>query len=116
MSKSLVPERGVRKTAATPQQPKLARGTRDISSATLSSATLKAARGTRDLTPFVPLEAEDDTIVVDTDPNLSEELVLDAEAGDADVSDGGESSEVTETQAASIDARMLDLGKRRFGI
>jgi ATP-dependent DNA helicase RecQ len=112
MSKSLVPERGVRKTAATPQ-PKLARGTSDI-----SPATLKAVRGTRDLTPLVALDSssEDDTIVVDTDPSLSEELVLDAEVGDADVSDGGESSEVTETRAASIDARMLELGKRRFGI
>src|SRR5690349_2442242 len=114
MSKSLVPERGVRKTAATPQ-PKLARGTRDI-----SPATLKAARGTRDLAtpvaPLVPLDSDDDTIVVDTDPSLPEELALDAEVGDADAGDTGESSEVTETQAASIDARMLELGKRRFGI
>jgi ATP-dependent DNA helicase RecQ len=110
MSKSLVPERGVRKTAATPQ-PKLARGTSDI-----SPATLKAVRGTRDITPLVALDSDDDTIVVDPDPSLSEELVLDAEVGDADVSDGGESSEVTETRAASIDARMLELGKRRFGI
>ncbi|HEX3474420.1 MAG TPA: ATP-dependent DNA helicase RecQ [Kofleriaceae bacterium] len=120
MSKSLVPERGVRKTAATPQ-PKLARGTSDI-----SPATLKAARGTRDLdtpvVPLVPLDTEDDTIVVDTDPSLSEELALDAEVaevaevGDPDASEPGESSEVTETQAASIDARMLELGKRRFGI
>src|SRR5262245_20931171 len=117
MSKSLVPERGVRKTAATPQ-PKLARGTRDI-----SPATLKAARGTRDLTSpegtLVPLDADDDTIVVDTDPNLSEEMALDAEVaevGDPDTGDTGEPAEVTETQAASIDARMLELGKRRFGI
>ncbi|HEX8112114.1 MAG TPA: ATP-dependent DNA helicase RecQ, partial [Kofleriaceae bacterium] len=110
MSKSLVPERGVRKTAATPQ-PKLARGTRDI-----SPATLKAARGTRDISPLVPLDSDDDTIVVDTDPNLPEDLGLEAEVGDADVGEGGESSEVTETQAASIDARMLELGKRRFGI
>src|SRR3954471_19602406 len=103
MSKSLVPERGVRKPAATPQ-PKLARGTRDI-----STTTLKAARGTRDLAPFVPPETDEDTVVVDTDPSLSEELTLEAEVSDADVSDGGESSEVTETQAASIDARMLEL-------
>src|SRR3954466_15925757 len=103
MSKSLVPERGVRKPAATPT-PKLARGTRDI-----STATLTAARGTRDLAPFVPLETDEDTIVIDTDPGLAEELVLEAEVGDPDVSDGAESSEVTETQAASIDARMLDL-------
>ena len=95
-----MPERGVRKTTATPQ-PKLARGTRDI-----SPATLKAARGTRDLTtplgPLVPLDSDDDTIVVDTDPdqNLPEELALDAEAGDAETSDASEPSEVTETGAA----------------
>ncbi|HEX7838302.1 MAG TPA: ATP-dependent DNA helicase RecQ [Kofleriaceae bacterium] len=97
-------------------QPKLARGTRDI-----SPATLKAARGTRDLTPLLPLEADDDTVVVDTDPNLSEALALDSDTLDSgDAGDGGEASEVTETQAgelaASIDARMLDLGERRFGI
>ncbi|HEX7942185.1 MAG TPA: hypothetical protein VF488_10295, partial [Gemmatimonadaceae bacterium] len=88
-----MPERVVRKTVATPQ-PKLARGTRDI-----SPATLKAARGTRDLIrpegppegPLVPLDTDDDTVVVDTDPNLPEELALDAEAGDA--GDAGESSE-----------------------
>src|SRR4029079_18028483 len=58
------------------------------------------------------------TIVVDTDPdqNLPEELALDAEAGDAETSDASEPSEVTETGAASIDARMLERGKRRFGI
>jgi ATP-dependent DNA helicase RecQ len=108
MSKSLVPERSGRKTAATPQ-PKLARGTRDI-----SPATLKAARGTRDL--VVPLDSDDDTIVVDPDPNLPEDLVLEAEVGDADPAEAGETSEVTESQAASIDARMLELGQRRFGI
>jgi len=125
MSKTLVPERGVRKTAATPQ-PKLARGTRDISPATI--ATLKVARGTRDMTPLVSLDSDDDTIVVDTDPNLSDELVMEAEAieaievveaaevGEGDSSDVGETSEVTESQATAIDARMLDLGKRRFGI
>src|SRR4051794_37664112 len=110
MSKSLVPGRGGRKTAATPQ-PKLARGTRDI-----SPAILKAARGTRDLAPVVPIDSDDDTIVVDTivvdpDPNLSEDMAL--EVADADPV---EPSEVTESQAASIDARMLELGERRFGI
>src|SRR5947209_2200496 len=110
MSKSLVPERGARKTAAT-EQPKLARGTRDI-----SPATLNVARGTRDMTPFV-LEADDDTIVIDTDPNLAEELVLDAEAAVVgDAAEVGEASEVTESQAAAIDARMIELGQRRFGI
>jgi ATP-dependent DNA helicase RecQ len=133
MSKSFVPERiGRKRTAATPA--KLARGTREIAPATL--ATLKAARGTRELSPLGPigaLEGDDDTIVMDTDPSLSDELVLDAgDAGDGsdhdigDVSDLGEVgdlaevSEVAETQAgelaAAIDARMIELGKRRFGI
>src|SRR6185295_8409353 len=122
MSKSLVPERGARKTAAT-TQPKLARGTRDI-----SPATLKVARGTRDIAPLVAMDSDDDTIVVDTDPNIADDLVIEAEASDVvealatdgtdagDVSDGGDGDEVTETQAAAIDARMIELGKRRFGI
>jgi len=122
MSKTLVPERGVRKTAVTPQ-PKLARGTRDISPATI--ATIKVARGTRDMEPLGAIDADDDTIVVDTDPNLTDELVMEADGaevaeaadtGDSEVSDVGETSEVTESQATAIDARMLDLGKRRFGI
>ena len=95
MSKSLVPERGGRKAAATPQ-PKLARGTRDI-----SPTTLKAVRGTRDLAPLVALDSDDDTIVIDPDPNLSEDMALDAEVGDAGAGEASETSEVTETQAAS---------------
>ncbi|HEY6174686.1 MAG TPA: DEAD/DEAH box helicase, partial [Kofleriaceae bacterium] len=112
----------MRKTAVTPQ-PKLARGTRDISPATI--ATIKVARGTRDMEPLGAIDADDDTIVVDTDPNLTDELVMEADGaevaeaadtGDSEVSDVGETSEVTESQATAIDARMLDLGKRRFGI
>src|SRR5262245_25690881 len=117
MSKSLVPERGPRKPT-TPSQPKLARGTRDI-----SPATIKVARGTRDLTPLLPLDPDDDTVVVDTDPNLSDDLALDTEAsdvGDTDVGDVSETSDVSDTQAGEIaaatDARMLELGRRRFGI
>jgi len=115
MSKSLVPERNARKRAVT-EEPKLARGTRDF-----SPAAIKVARGTRDLSPLVPLDPEDDTIVIDTDPNLPDELVLEAYTEDApDVGDGGEASEVTEAQAAEIaaviDARMIELAKRRFGI
>jgi ATP-dependent DNA helicase RecQ len=126
MSKSLVPERSARKRAAT-QQPKLARGTRDI-----SSATIKVARGTREITPLRGLDADEDTIVVDPDANLTD-LALEADAVDAvdaydapdapdvgDAGDAGEASEVTETQAAEIaaatDARMIELGRRRFGI
>ncbi|TMQ02757.1 MAG: hypothetical protein E6J91_50245 [Deltaproteobacteria bacterium] len=108
MSKSLVPERGARKAPATPQ-PKLARGTRDI-----SPATLKIARGTRDLTSLIPLEPDEDTVVVDTDPTLADDLALDTEPGYAAEADAGEVSEVTDTHAAEIaaatDARMLELG------
>jgi ATP-dependent DNA helicase RecQ len=120
MSKTLVPERGGRKRTTTPtlQQPKLARGTRDI-----AAATIKVARGTRELPPLFPQDPDDDTIVVDTDSALSEDLSLEADAyvndvGDA--SDVGEVTEVSESQAgehaAAIDARMIELGQRRFGI
>jgi ATP-dependent DNA helicase RecQ len=124
MSKSFLPERAGRKRTAAPQ-PKLARGTRDI-----APATIKVARGTRELSSLVALDPDDDTIVVDTDPALADALVLDAadlgypgEVGDvADVSESDipEVSEVAETQArevaAAIDARMIELGQRRFGI
>jgi len=121
MSKTLPPEQSGRKRPATPQ-PKLARGTRDI-----TPATIKVARGTRDLAAPVPLEPDDDTIVLDTDPVLVDELALDADTSDtsdtSDAGDGGEPgevSEVVETQAgehaAAIDARMIELGQRRFGI
>jgi ATP-dependent DNA helicase RecQ len=126
MSKNLVPERSGRRRTAAPQ-PKLARGTRDF-----TPATLKAARSTRDLPSFPTLDSDDDTLVVDPDPALVDELSLDAEAGEAgdaeagdvsdvsDVSDASDASEVVESQAgelaATIDARMLELGQRRFGI
>src|SRR5262249_12858973 len=93
-------------------EPKFARGTRDI-----PPVTLKAAQGTRELPPLMPLDSDDDTIVVDTDPTLPEELALDSEVGESgDV----EVSEVVQSQAreiaAATDARMLELGTRRFGI
>ncbi|HET7504486.1 MAG TPA: ATP-dependent DNA helicase RecQ, partial [Kofleriaceae bacterium] len=146
MSKSLVPERSGRKRLATSEpklgssrlapklappradradriEPKLARGTRDI-----PSATLKVARGTRELGAFTA-DSDDDTIVVDTDPTLGVVLSLDAEAAEGaegvETLDGGDASdtevtEVNEAQAgaaiAAIDARMIELGKRRFGI
>ncbi|HEX2691913.1 MAG TPA: ATP-dependent DNA helicase RecQ, partial [Kofleriaceae bacterium] len=73
------------------------------------------------------LDSDDDTIVVDTDPTLVDDLSLDGESGDAsEPGDVGEASEVSEVSeavqtqageiAATIDARMLELGKRRFGI
>ena len=67
--------------------------------------------------PFV--DSEDDTVVVDTDPSLLHGLSLDAEVHETgesidtaeDISEAQESA-----QAELIDARMLELGKRRFGI
>jgi ATP-dependent DNA helicase RecQ len=115
MSKNLVPERSGRRRAATPQ-PKLARGTRDF-----TPTTIEVARGTHALSPLVPLDPDDDTIVVDTDPTLVEALSLDADTGDAgDAIEASDVTEVVEKQAgelaAAIDARMIELGKRRFGI
>ncbi|HET9625303.1 MAG TPA: ATP-dependent DNA helicase RecQ [Kofleriaceae bacterium] len=103
---------------------KLARGTRD-----LAPATLKLARGTRDLAPFVAVDGDDDTIVVDTEAALDEArlplrlpLRLD-DGADHDLGDVAEVAEVPEVSdahdgadIAAIDARMLELGKRRFGI
>ncbi|HEY0988460.1 MAG TPA: ATP-dependent DNA helicase RecQ [Kofleriaceae bacterium] len=84
------------------------------------------ARGTRELPPLFPQDPDDDTIVVDTDPALSEDLSLEADAyvndvGDvSEVGEVGEVTEVSESQAgehaAAIDARMIELGQRRFGI
>src|SRR5262245_37262535 len=120
MSKTLVPERGGRKRTTTPtlQQPKLARGTRDI-----PATTIKVARGTRELPPLFPRDPDEDTVVVDTDPALSEDLSLEADSYVNDVGDASEAGEVTEVSesqagehAAAIDARMIELGKRRFGI
>src|SRR5262245_50219183 len=104
MSKTFVPERGERTRATTPtSQPKLARGTRDI-----PPATVKAARGTREIAPLLP-DSDEDTIVVDADPSLAEDLS--ADSGDNDVADVGEVSEVSEVtesqageHAAAIDA------------
>ncbi|MBC7975960.1 MAG: ATP-dependent DNA helicase RecQ, partial [Myxococcales bacterium] len=118
MSKSVVPERGARKRVATPEpkpEPKLARGTRDI-----APAAIKVARGTREIAPVLGLDADDDTIVIDAEPVLG----LDAElALDSDSHDPGEVVEVNEHAesqaselAAATDARMIELGRRRFGI
>ena len=132
MSKSLLPERTGRKRAAAPVAPaapdmreapeaKLARGTRDI-----PPATIKVARGTGDLR-LDALDSDDDTVVVDLDaavdidPALTDSLPLLSLDGlaDLDAGDLPELSEAAETQAgeiAAIDARMIELGKRRFGI
>src|SRR4051794_34286313 len=120
MSKSLGPERGARKRIATPEPklaPKLARGTRDI-----APAAIKVARGTREISPILELDSDDDTIVVDPE-RLVDELALDSDAHEvhdvAEVSEAGEVNENAERQAselaAATDARMIELGRRRFG-
>src|SRR5712671_2622858 len=109
MSKSLLPERD-RKRASPPSesQPKLARGTRDI-----APSTIKVARGTRDMAPLGAQDGDDDTIVVDADPALGD-LSLDSDVGEtSDVSDVSDSQAAD--LAAATDARMIELGKRRFG-
>src|SRR4029078_3916894 len=110
MSRSLVPERGGRNRITTPTpQAKLARGTRDI-----SPATIKVARGTRELSPLLPLETEDDTIVVDTDTTISDALRVESDTHDVAEVGEDEVTEVSESQAdiaAAIDARMIELGK-----
>ncbi len=91
--------------------PKVARGTRDLEPA-------KLARGTRNR--LVPVDPDDeDTVVVDpAELAESSDRHEDAlEVGlDADL--GGEPSapEQDDVSAAEIDARMLELGQRRFGI
>jgi ATP-dependent DNA helicase RecQ len=122
MSKSLVPERGARKRVAAPEPklaPKLARGTRDI-----AAPVLKAARGTREISPILELDSDDDTIVVDPERALVDELALDGDAHEvhdgAEISEANDVGETADSQAselaAATDARMIELGRRRFGI
>ncbi|HSK02739.1 MAG TPA: ATP-dependent DNA helicase RecQ [Kofleriaceae bacterium] len=110
--------------------PKLARGTRDLEPP-------KLARGTRNR--LVPMELDEDTVVVDPadlatpgfphvgalDPDLRDAgdpvEALDAgDAGDAhedgDLAADAATPEQDDDSAARIDARMLELGQRRFGI
>src|SRR5262249_4121260 len=92
-------------------EPKLARGTRDLEPAQL-------ARGTRNR--MAPVELDDDTIVVDpaeiAEPTEAQddpiEVGLDGELAAADA----QASEQDDGSDAAIDARMLELGQRRFGI
>ncbi len=114
MSKSGEPDRRRKRPAtAVPAvpTPKLARGTRDLPP--------KLARGTRDrIAPLTvaPREAEidDDTVIVD--PNDHEELRVDSD----DLAAIPEPVEAESSEAAIahaiVDARMLELGQRRFGI
>jgi len=105
MSKTSEPDRRRKRPATQAPAPvpaKLARGTRDLGS------TL--ARGTRQ--GLVSLEADDDTVIVDTDhdeshPDSEELVALGAEPV--------EDAAVTHANAV-VDARMLEIGIRRFGI
>jgi ATP-dependent DNA helicase RecQ len=107
-----------RKRLAQPQVnvavPKLARSTRDLEPTRL-------ARGTRER--MAPLELDEDTVVVDpieiADPAEQHDDVHDAidAADDAELAAGdGAAPEQDDGSAAQIDARMLELGQRRFGI
>jgi len=93
MAKSLPPER---------------RRTRRVSSEPLPSQVIaakpKLARGTRDAIEPMKLDDASDDLVVDS---------LDI-ADVSDVTDGSEASAALE--AASIDAKMLEIAQRRFGI
>ncbi|HEV7558511.1 MAG TPA: ATP-dependent DNA helicase RecQ [Kofleriaceae bacterium] len=106
MAKSLEPDRRRRRTTANLRE-------------TVPTSAPKLARGTRDLAPLAPPSAsvtavddcEDDTVIVDPP---------DAEVADvADVVDVAEPDEVAVAEAhaaAAIDAHMLELACRRFGI
>ncbi|MEO7730436.1 MAG: ATP-dependent DNA helicase RecQ [Kofleriaceae bacterium] len=97
----------------------MARGTRDI-----APVTIKVARGTREISPILELDSDDDTIVVDPERVLVDELALDGDAHEVhdggEVAEAGEINENAERQAselaAATDARMIALGRRRFGI
>jgi ATP-dependent DNA helicase RecQ len=107
-----------RKRLAQPQVnvavPKLARSTRDLEPARL-------ARGTRER--MAPLELDEDTVVVDpseiAEPAYHHDDAIEAaaEQDDAELGAGdGAAAEQDDGSAAQIDARMLELGQRRFGI
>jgi ATP-dependent DNA helicase RecQ len=87
---------------------KLARGTRDLN--------VKIARGTRDQIRVHarPVDDDEDTIIVD--PEAPEELLLLDQVGDLDETPETPDPDATTADEARIDARMLALGQRRFGI
>jgi ATP-dependent DNA helicase RecQ len=70
----------------------------------------KLARGTRDA--MAPIREDDDTLVVDIETNAHEQHD-EIEAHDEEHVESVEGSEATD---AEVDARMLALGQRRFGI
>ena len=118
----------VSRTATTvmPSPPaKLARGTRDVEQ-DAAVATRRAARAQRADTERDPddveLAADDaelDTIVVDPDDGHDAHEVHDAHDGEElEAHDAHEAHDVLDLDGddASIDAHMLELGRRRFGI
>ena len=120
MAKSLPPERkrgkraaseaGVRAVSEQPSTPKLARGTRD------KLAPLhveEPALDEEDTVETEPVEAASDVAGTETDADP-------IEASDTgEISDGSDAYEVHDFEGASaesIDAHMLEVGRRRFGI
>jgi ATP-dependent DNA helicase RecQ len=92
MAKSLPPERRRKRTEGEP------------------APRAKLARGTRDSIPPMSLDDDVDAIIVD------DELVTDP-SDVADVSDVTDSNDVHAAhEAASIDAKMLEIAQRRFGL
>ncbi|HWU90572.1 MAG TPA: ATP-dependent DNA helicase RecQ [Kofleriaceae bacterium] len=110
-----------------PDVPKLARGTRELDASRIPRPPRdleppRLLRGTRDR--IAPVEAldlgDEDTVVVDPSEITAEPgYVLDdgGEVGDGDeLTAVGSTSEQDDASADQIDARMLELGRRRFGI
>jgi ATP-dependent DNA helicase RecQ len=94
--------------------PKLTRGPRELE-------PIQLARGTRDR--LVPMELDEDTVVVDPS-ELTEQPYQgedqhdagdDVELGAAEAA-GADQADQDDGSAAQIEARMLELGQRRFGI
>ena len=127
MSRNSDPRRKRPVQSQLPDVPKLARGTRELDASRIPRPPRdleppRLLRGTRDR--IAPVEAldlgDEDTVVVDPSEITAEPgYVLDdgGEVGDGDeLTAVGSTSEQDDASADQIDARMLELGRRRFGI
>jgi len=88
--------------------PKLARGTRDIPEAQITKAVAPAGQ----ISPFEHADIVEDVDTLIVDPT---ELELD-HPGPDEPSEPSEPNDIEAQHNASVDERMLELGKRRFGI
>ena len=104
MSKSRAPDGRSKRATLSPQS-------KSVSEPVATEAP-KLARGTRDA--MSPLSSEEDTLVVDVE---AEAVDVHDDLEHHDELDGTvESVDATDETAADVDARMLELGRRRFGI